>query len=549
MIKSLNTNSGDYSASQDLLNDLTRLNSQLDVAVLEIKTLNRIDYDDVTKITSDLRRSVSNLTDGHEDEMYLKNLVESKIAKVESLKSDQAIFRNSLSALPVLIDMLRFEHHLPAIPLESAVFRSVFARTEFDPKPILQALSDFRPESELLNGVQMPELQYLVLHTEKLLEVVPQVNADFALVRELPVEAAIQGVRIRYSDQRERRMMQSRIALVGLFSMIVLLLVVAVRHAVTIWRERAQLEIKVDERTIDLKRANMNLQQEIEERLRIQEDLAQAQKLESLGQLSAGIAHEINTPAQYVGDNIAFLQKSFSELMGVITSKSAESTPTAGTGHPETADAMSSEDVEYLMDEIPKALADSVEGIARVTKIVRALKEFSHPSTEIAPEDLNRAIESTATVARNEWRYVADLTIEADENLQLTPCVLNEFNQVILNIIVNAAHAIADVVGNGGDKGVITIRTRQLKDYAEIQIEDTGGGIPDDVRDRIFDPFFTTKEVGRGTGQGLSIARNIVVNKLGGTITFKSTAGQGTCFTIRLPSENPNFARANVAVV
>jgi signal transduction histidine kinase len=127
--------------------------------------------------------------------------------------------------------------------------------------------------------------------------------------------------------------------------------------------------------------------------------------------------------------------------------------------------------------------------------------------------------------------------------------VLNEFNQVILNIIVNAAHAIADVVGNGGDKGVITIRTRQLKDYAEIQIEDTGGGIPDDVRDRIFDPFFTTKEVGRGTGQGLSIARNIVVNKLGGTITFKSTAGQGTCFTIRLPSENPNFARANVAVV
>jgi signal transduction histidine kinase len=230
--------------------------------------------------------------------------------------------------------------------------------------------------------------------------------------------------------------------------------------------------------------------------------------------------------------------------MSIVSLKSANDAPETGTGSQETVEAVSTEDVEYLMDEIPKALADSVEGIARVTEIVRALKDFSHPSTEISAADLNQAIESTATVARNEWRYVADLVIDADKNLQLTPCVLNEFNQVILNIVVNAAHAIADVVGDSSEKGKITIRTRQLENCAEIQIEDTGGGIPDDVRNRIFDPFFTTKKVGKGTGQGLSIAHNIVVTKLGGTISVESTVGQGTCFTIRLPSLPPDDATA-----
>jgi signal transduction histidine kinase len=270
----------------------------------------------------------------------------------------------------------------------------------------------------------------------------------------------------------------------------------------------------------------------------MQQELVQAQKLESIGQLSAGIAHEINTPAQYISDNISFLKDSFGELLDMVSWISTSFAKGAGIDNAKLRDMVEKADIEFLQQEIPKAINDSAEGIDRVTKIVRALKEFSHPSTEKSPEDINRAIESTATVARNEWKYVADLVIDADENLQQVPCVLNEINQVMLNLIVNAAHAIRDVVGNDGGKGTITIRTRQRDACAEIQVEDTGAGIPEGIRDRIFDPFFTTKDVGQGTGQGLSIARNVIVDKHGGTISVESGPGRGTRFTICLPTDS-----------
>jgi len=167
------------------------------------------------------------------------------------------------------------------------------------------------------------------------------------------------------------------------------------------------------------------------------------------------------------------------------------------------------------------------------------MKEFSHPgSDEKTPTDLNKAIENTVTVARNEWKYVADLATDFDETLPPVLCLPGEINQVILNMIVNASHAIADVVGDGANgKGNITIRTRKMKEWAEIAIEDTGAGIPEEIRQRIFDPFFTTKEVGKGTGQGLSIAHNVVVEKHGGSIDVASEPGKGTTFTIRLPLE------------
>ena len=165
------------------------------------------------------------------------------------------------------------------------------------------------------------------------------------------------------------------------------------------------------------------------------------------------------------------------------------------------------------------------------------MKAFSHPGTgEKSLVDLNKAIESTITVARNEWKYVADVEKDLDSGLPNVPCLPGEFNQVILNIIVNAAHAIADVVGNGSEqKGVITVQTRKDGDWAELRISDTGSGIPEKARNRIFDPFFTTKEVGRGTGQGLAIARNVIVEKHAGTITFDTEMGKGTTFIIRLP--------------
>jgi len=283
---------------------------------------------------------------------------------------------------------------------------------------------------------------------------------------------------------------------------------------------------------------------DITEREMLAAQLSQAQKLESIGQLAAGIAHEINTPTQYVGDNTRFLQDAFRDLLAVQAKhdqllKAVKEGAVDDRLLSEVETTVQEADMEYLLEEIPKAIEQSLDGVSRVAKIVRAMKEFSHPNIkEKTPTDLNHAIESTATVARNEWKYVADMVTEFDEEMPLVPCLPGEFNQVILNIVINAAHAIAGVVGDGAEgKGTITIRTRRDGDCAEVRISDTGPGIPAEVGNRVFDPFFTTKEVGKGTGQGLAIARNVVVDKHGGTLTFETEPGHGTTFIIRMPIE------------
>jgi signal transduction histidine kinase len=274
----------------------------------------------------------------------------------------------------------------------------------------------------------------------------------------------------------------------------------------------------------------------------LESQLMQAQKLESIGQLAAGIAHEINTPTQYVGDNTRFLQDAFGDLTTLLEQYAALfQASKAGLVPPalirEVEATAATVDVAYLTEEIPKAIQQSLEGIERIATIVRAMKEFSYPGHEDKTViDLNKAIESTITVARNEWKYVAEMATDFDSALPLVPCLPGELNQVVLNLIVNAAHTIADVVGHGGqEKGTITIRTRQESDWVEVHIADTGMGIPTAIRDKVFDPFFTTKEVGKGTGQGLAIAHDVVVRKHGGTITFDTAEGQGTTFRIRLP--------------
>jgi signal transduction histidine kinase len=215
-----------------------------------------------------------------------------------------------------------------------------------------------------------------------------------------------------------------------------------------------------------------------------------------------------------------------------------DSTLSGDTIH-EVAAAVEQADAAYLLDEIPKAIDQTLEGVTRVSTLVSAMKEFSHPGTkDKVLLDLNHAVDSTITVARNEWKYVADLETDLDPTLPLIPCHPGEFNQVILNLIVNAAHAIADVIREGDlKKGNIKIQTKNCMEWAEIRVQDTGSGIPEGVRTRIFDPFFTTKEIGKGTGQGLAIARSVVVDKHGGTIHFETEMGKGTTFIIRLPHD------------
>ena len=278
------------------------------------------------------------------------------------------------------------------------------------------------------------------------------------------------------------------------------------------------------------------------EREQMEIQLRHAQKIESIGQLAAGIAHEINTPTQYIGDNLEFLRGGFASLDKILAShehllRSIQSQAVCldeANAAEETARAA---DIGYLRDEIPKAVAAAIDGVSRVTRIVRAMKDFSHPgSTERSPLNLNQAIESTITVARNEWKYVADLETDFDPALPPVRCLPGEFNQVILNLIVNAAHAVSDVVGgHHGGKGKITIRTRVFDRWAEVRIQDSGSGIPAKIRDRVFDPFFTTKAVGRGTGQGLAIAHSVIVDKHRGQIFFETETGAGTTFIVRLP--------------
>jgi two-component system, NtrC family, sensor kinase len=283
------------------------------------------------------------------------------------------------------------------------------------------------------------------------------------------------------------------------------------------------------------------LLEEIADRERMEIELRLKQKLESVGQLAAGIAHEINTPIQYVGDSVHFLKTAVEDYRGLLE-KHRSSLTACGERltDPSIASAMREAEemaeLEYLDGQVPKAFERISDGVSRVTAIVRAVKEFTHnEQCTSALADINRALENTLTVAHNEYKYVADVVTDFGA-LPDVYCQIGELNQVFLNLIVNAAHAIADRTPKEPiDRGTITIVTRVDGSKALISIADTGCGIPAEIRDRIFDPFFTTKEVGRGTGQGLAIARSIVVAKHGGTLTYDTTPGVGTTFYIRVP--------------
>jgi signal transduction histidine kinase len=311
------------------------------------------------------------------------------------------------------------------------------------------------------------------------------------------------------------------------------------------WR-MDDLERMVAERTASLTTANENLQKEINERIQAQKErekmegqLRQAQKLEAIGQLAAGIAHEINTPTQFISDNIRFIRDSFPDIQKLLAAH-ARFLADAESGRiaPESMAGLRSMekdcDIGYLSAEMPKAIQQSLDGIERVAKIVGAMKDFSRPgTTDKVMTDLNKAIESTLIVCRNEWSRVAELVTELDPALPSVLVQPGEFNQVLLSLLINATHAIADAGRNG--RGTITVTTRREGSQVEIRIRDNGTGIAEPIRHRIFEPFFSTKDVGRGSGQGLAVARSVVVDKHQGSLTFETETGQGTTFIIRLP--------------
>ncbi|HXK18762.1 MAG TPA: ATP-binding protein, partial [Polyangiaceae bacterium] len=282
---------------------------------------------------------------------------------------------------------------------------------------------------------------------------------------------------------------------------------------------------------------------DVTEQRGLEERLLQSQKLGAIGQLAAGVAHEINTPMQFIGDNLHFARTAIADLLTLIgmlraTVEGAIQAPPSEGKLAELAQAEIELDFEYTRDALPTAIERSLTGVERVTKNVRAMKSFAHPDGDrLTPTDLKGLIESTVMVATNEWKYVADVDLELDAELPPVPCIGGELNQVVLNLIVNASHAIADVVGDSGNKGKISISAARDATHAVIRVKDTGTGIPEHARAKVFDPFFTTKEVGKGTGQGLAMAYNCVVKRHKGSIDFETELGAGTTFVIRLPLE------------
>jgi PAS domain S-box-containing protein len=284
------------------------------------------------------------------------------------------------------------------------------------------------------------------------------------------------------------------------------------------------------------------LDAETKERERVESELRLAQKLEAIGRLAAGIAHEINTPIQYVGDSVAFLQTARDDGQTVLKAYRAAIDALENGAAIEDVKGGLQEveqkcDVEFYGIEVPKAFERMREGVERVAQIVRAMKEFSHPDAiNHEPADINHALETTLVVARNEYKYVASIETQLEE-IPSVVCNIGELNQVFLNLLVNAAHAIEES-GKDVDKGRILVTTQLDGDHVRISVSDNGCGIPPKNLEKVYDPFFTTKEVGKGTGQGLAITRSIVVDKHGGSVEIDSTVGVGTTFILRLPIES-----------
>ena len=291
----------------------------------------------------------------------------------------------------------------------------------------------------------------------------------------------------------------------------------------------AGLEARVKKRTAALQESNEKLKLEMQQRKELETQLVHAQKMEAVGQLASGIAHEINSPSQFANDNILFLKDATDGFIKKLN---------------QSADTPDDEEIDFFKENAPEAVEQAAEGISRITTIVKSMKNFAYRDAESAKRnnDLNQAIRSTVVVATNEWKYHADLDLHLQDELPLVPCNIGEINQVVLNLIVNGAHAIRDRIVEG-QKGNLVVSTRHYPDAqcVIIAIADNGGGIPAKVQARIFEPFFTTKEVGVGTGQGLAIAHNVIVKSHQGQIWFDSKEGVGTTFYIKLPMVQTNM--------
>jgi two-component system, NtrC family, sensor kinase len=309
-----------------------------------------------------------------------------------------------------------------------------------------------------------------------------------------------------------------------------------------------ELEAKVLARTAELEAANRELAAQLAWRERLEAELKISQRLEAVGQLAAGVAHEISSPIQYVNDNIQFLRDGSLDVLRAIDTLNAAIRERGDAHLIAVVDALESDvDLEYLRSELPRSAESMQRGVQRIATIVGAMRQLSHPGSEKpCRADLNRTLENALEVTSSAYKYIAHVERELGDIPAVT-CHAAELGQVFINLIINASHAMEGMPGEGV-RGTLRVRTAVDGADVVVSVADTGCGIPDAIRHKVFDTFFTTKEVGRGTGQGLAIARSIVVDRHHGKLTFESVVGRGTTFEIRLPIDGAaDAASASVA--
>jgi len=302
-----------------------------------------------------------------------------------------------------------------------------------------------------------------------------------------------------------------------------------------------EYEKKLAEKNVQLRNEVTERERIEKERLQLERSLFQARKAEALGTLAAGVAHEINTPLQFINDNIRFLTDAHCDLLELIRRyEDAPAAPEAGAE--EAADQIreyqAEIDLQFLRDEIPRALAQSSDGLRRVTRIVAAMRHFARGGMERDSLDVNKAIEDAVLVSRSQWKTVADVKMVLDPALPLVNCVPAEIKQTLLNLVMNAGQAVAGLADSphaSAQRGLITVSSARNNGFVEVRVSDNGPGIPEDIREKVFDPFFTTRDVGQGTGQGLTMAYASVVNRHGGELSFETGPDKGTTFRMCLP--------------
>lgn len=462
---------------------------------------------------------------------------------LERFKSRNALFKNSVSYFPALAgelllltddaELLRRIADLRSQTLSLAL-RNDATTAQAQHDLIAKVAASAQAHTDELDP---HSVQLMLAHARAIAENKVQTDRALADILALPIEHARQevsaGYRRAYARAEQRADLFGRFVSVLALTLLGLLTYVGVRlraAARALRGSHARLEQTVLARTAELRN-------EMSRRELMEIELRQGQKLEAVGQLAAGIAHEINTPIQYVGDSLYFLREAFGDVLRVLDGcQAALAQPSVVDRYQLTLEARRLEadvDLPSLKAEIPQAFDRATDGVRQVAHVVQAMKTFSHASPDKAPLDVNAAIDNTLTIARNEYKFVADLVTQLGEIPEVT-CNAAGIRQVLLNLLINAAHAITDVVGPSSKRGQIRIQTELREDSVVIAVSDTGTGIPEAVRDRVFDPFFTTKQPGKGSGQGLAISRRIV-EQHGGKLWFSTELDRGTTFFVQLP--------------